>query len=165
MLSLKDSFNFFKLRNMWSIKFVSLTSLGIEESLSYCLAGLRYSLFTYLTFVCFYAPAMIMAGALSVTPVRPSVPTHIFTYVCPNDICSLTRIFFIRILWNLVTLFSTIMSSTSSIMVHIAPGFQELWPFVYENSRLQLSNSNIFLSDFYETWSNCLVPKCLLQVR
>ena len=27
-----------------------------------------------------YAPAMTMAGALSVTPVRPYVPT----YVCPN---------------------------------------------------------------------------------
>ena len=45
----------------------------------------------------FYAPAMIMAGALSVTPVRPSLRTH-FTYVCPDDVCSLARIFFIRIL-------------------------------------------------------------------
>ena len=29
----------------------------------------------------FYAPAMIMAGALSVTPVRPSVRTYLSTYV------------------------------------------------------------------------------------
>ena len=40
----------------------------------------------------------------------------------------------IRILWNLVTLFSTIMSSSSLIMVYIAPCFHELWSFVYENS-------------------------------
>ena len=77
-----------------------------------------------------YAPAMIMAGALSVTPVR----TYVCTYVRPDDVRSLTRIFYIRILWNLVTLFSTSMSSSSWIMVHIAPCFQELWSFVYENS-------------------------------
>ena len=40
------------------------------------------------------------------------------------------------------------MPSSSSIMVHIAPGFQELWPFVYENSRRSLSNSNIFYQIF-----------------
>ena len=51
-----------------------------------------------------------------------------------NDIRSLTRIFLIRSLWNLVTLFSTMVSSSCLIMVHIAPCFQELWPFVYENS-------------------------------
>ena len=33
---------------------MSWTSLVIEESLSYCLAGLRYSLFAYLTFICLY---------------------------------------------------------------------------------------------------------------
>ena len=27
----------------------------------------------------------------------------------------------------------TIMSSSGSIMVHIVPCFQQLWPFVYEN--------------------------------
>ena len=30
------------------------TSLVIEESRSYCLAGLRYSLFAYLAFICLY---------------------------------------------------------------------------------------------------------------
>ena len=40
------------------------------------------------------------------------------------------------------------MSSSSSIMVHITPGFQELWPFVYENSRRPLSNLNIFYQIF-----------------
>ena len=78
-----------------------------------------------------------------------------------NDVRSLSRIFFTWILWNLVTLLSTMMSSSSSIMVHIAPGFQELWPFVYDNlpfKRRPLSKSNIFLSEFYETWSHCLVP-------
>ena len=36
-------------------------------------------------------------------------------------------------------------------MVHIASGFQELWPFVYENSlfkRRPLSNSNRFYQNF-----------------
>ena len=45
------------------------------------------------SFIC-YAPTMTMAGALSVTPVRPSV----CMYVCPNDVRSLTRILLIRIL-------------------------------------------------------------------
>ena len=126
---------------------------------------------------------MIMAGALSVTPVRPSVRTLRTTYVRNNvrlsgrrplsnsnmfyqnfmklghivlyydvffkfdngsyrtrlsrvmALClwkftvlnyfrSLTQTFIIWILLNLVTLFSTIMSSSSSIMVYIAPGFQ-----------------------------------------
>ena len=40
------------------------------------------------------------------------------------------------------------MSFSSLIMVHIAPGFQVLWPFVYENSRCPLSNSNIFYQIF-----------------
>ena len=40
------------------------------------------------------------------------------------------------------------MFSSSSIMSRIAPGFQELWPFVYENSRRPLSNSNIFYQIF-----------------
>ena len=40
------------------------------------------------------------------------------------------------------------MSSSCFIMVHIAPGFQELWPFVYENSQRPLSNSNIFYQIF-----------------
>ena len=58
----------------------------------------------------------------------------LWNFTVLNDVGSLTRTFFIRILWNLVTLFSTMMSSSSLIMVHIAPGFEELWPFVYENS-------------------------------
>ena len=56
-------------------------------------------------FLYFYAPAMIMAGALRVTPVRPSVRTYftyvrtyVITYICPDDVCSLARIFIIRIL-------------------------------------------------------------------
>ena len=44
----------------------------------------------------YYVPAMIMGGALSVTPVR----THVSTCVCPNDVRSLNRILLIRILWN-----------------------------------------------------------------
>ena len=62
----------------------------------------------------------------------PSIRT-LRTYV-PIHVHSLSRIFFIRILWNLVTLFCTMMSSSRLIMVHIALGFQELWLFVYEKS-------------------------------
>ena len=48
----------------------------------------------------FYAPAMTMAGAFSVTPVRTYVHTYVRTYVCPNDVSSLhvSQIFYIRIL-------------------------------------------------------------------
>ena len=53
---------------------------------------------------------MIMAGALSVTPVH----TYVSTYVCPDDVRSLNQIRLIQ---------------------------------------------------FYETWSHCLVPQCILQVR
>ena len=41
-----------------------------------------------------------------------------------NDVRTLSWKFLIRILWNLVTLFGTMMSSSSSIMVYIAPHFQ-----------------------------------------
>ena len=133
---------------------------------------------SFMVYLSCYAPAMIMAGALSVRPSVLYVRTY-FTYVGTsrwrrlsksytfdqnfmkfgrivkyhnvfvkfdnglyrtrlsvvmalclwkitvlNDVRSLTRIFFTRILWNLVTLFSIIMSSSSSIMVYIAPGFQ-----------------------------------------
>ena len=49
--------------------------------------------------------------------------------------------------------FSTMMSksSSSSIMVHIAPGFRELWPFImkiHSFKRRPLSNSNIFYQNF-----------------
>ena len=56
------------------------------------------------------------------------------TSVCPSfrtSVCHLCRIVLIRILWNLVTLFSTIISSSLSIMGYIAPCLQELWSFVY----------------------------------
>ena len=66
----------------------------------------------------FYAPAKIMVGALSVTPVRPYVRMSVPTT------SALNQILLIRILWNLVTLLSTIMSSSSSIIVHISSGFQ-----------------------------------------
>ena len=48
-----------------------------------------------------------------------------------------SQIVLIRFFFNFVTLFSTIMSSSSSIMVHIPPCLQELWSFVYENLLLQ----------------------------
>ena len=53
-----------------------------------------------------------------------------------NNVRFLSWIVLIRTLWNLVTLFSTMFSS-SSIMVHILPSFQDLWPFVYENSQFE----------------------------
>ena len=88
---------------------------------------------------------MTMAGSLSVTPVRPSVRpsvrtyvrTNVCPYVTPNDVRSLRRIVMIRILWTLVSLFSSMMSSSSSIMVHTAPSLQESWPFVYEKSQFE----------------------------
>ena len=69
----------------------------------------------------------------------PSARTHVRTYLrtyvrLSNDFRSLSRILLSRILWNMVTLFSTIMSSSSSIMVHIERCSQQLCPFVYENS-------------------------------
>ena len=104
---------------------------------------------------------MKMAGALSVTL------TAICMYVTHNDVRSLSQIVLSRILWNLVTLFSTIMSSSSSMMVHIASCLQELWPFVYKNWPVKLSALYVeyFWSEFYETLSHCLVPNCLLYVR
>ena len=42
----------------------------------------------------FYAPAMTMAGALSVTPVR--LYLRKYTSVCPNDVRSLSRILLIN---------------------------------------------------------------------
>ena len=46
-----------------------------------------------------------------------------------NDVHSLSRIVSIRILWNFVTLFSTMISSSSLIMVYMTPCFKELLPF------------------------------------
>ena len=51
------------------------------------------------------------------------------------------------------------MSSSSLIMVYMAPCFKELWPFVYENSPFETTSALLveyFLSEFYETWSHCL---------
>ena len=65
-----------------------------------------------------------------------------------NDVCSLTQIFFIRILWNLVTLFSTIMSSSSSIMVQAFSSYGPLFMKIHRFKRCPLSNSNIFYQNF-----------------
>ena len=64
-----------------------------------------------------------------------------------NDVGSLSRIVLIRILWNFVTLLSTMMSSSSLIMVYRAPCFKELLPLDYENCLLKrrlLSKMNSF---------------------
>ena len=76
----------------------------------------------------FYAPAMTMAGALSVIPVHSSV--H-HTY----DVLSISQIVLIR---NWVALLSTKMSFSSSIMVHIEPCLQELLPIIPEKSFLMM---------------------------
>ena len=72
-----------------------------------------------------------------------------------NDVHSLSRIFFIRILWNLITLFRTMMSSLSLIMVHIAPCFQLQWPFVYENSPFE-TMSTLLVEYFSAVMALCL---------
>ena len=41
----------------------------------------------------------------------------------------------------LVILLSTMMSSSSLIIVYIAPGFQELWPFVSETSPFETTSA------------------------
>ena len=66
-----------------------------------------------------------------------------------NDLCSLSRIVLIRILWNFVTLFSTMMFSSSLIMIYMAPCFKELLPFVNDNSLLALSlvNASLVVKD------------------
>ena len=56
------------------------------------------------------------------------IVTSVFSYISMSHLCRI--VFLIRILWNLVTLSSTIISSSLSIMVYIAPCLQELWPFV-----------------------------------
>ena len=58
-----------------------------------------------------------------------------------NDVRSLSRIVFIRILWNLVTLFSTMMSSLRLIMVYMAPCLMELLPLVYEKSSVETTSA------------------------
>ena len=94
-----------------------------------------------------YAPAMTIAGALSVTPFCPYVCLSVRMYIChTNNICSLSWIVLIGILWNLVTLYNTKMSSSSSIMVHIAPCFRELSTFVHENSAFLMVLSTRYCS-------------------
>ena len=152
-----------------------------------------------------------MALALSVTPIRPSIRQNVRTYDTPNDVCPLSQIVLIRSFWNLVTLLSTIMCSSSSMMVHVPPCLQELspnvrslsqillisilwnlvtlfstlmssssimvhiaahclqelWPFVNKNLPFKSDVCSVIWivwSEFYETWSHCLVPWCL-QVR
>ena len=54
----------------------------------------------------------------------PFVELHValeWKFTVRKHVHSLSWIVLIRILWNLVTLFSTIMSSSSLIMVHITP--------------------------------------------
>ena len=85
----------------------------------------------------FMPPPITMAGALSFTPVHPSTCTYgrntlvRMSIRLSNDIRSLSRLLLIRILWNLVTLLSTMMSSSSSIMVYIAPPDRTMLSLVY----------------------------------
>ena len=77
--------------------------------------------------VVFYAAAMIMAGALSVTPVPPSVLTY-FTNLRNYVRLSRRRPLsnsnnFHQNFMELGHILSSIMSSLRTIMVHIAPGF------------------------------------------
>ena len=58
-----------------------------------------------------------------------------------NDVRSLGRIVLIRILLNFVTLFSTMISSSSLIMVYMAPCFKELSPLVYEKSSVETTSA------------------------
>ena len=58
-----------------------------------------------------------------------------------NDVRSLSRILLIRILWNFVTLLSTMMSSSSLIMVYMAPCFKELLPLNYETSLVETTSA------------------------
>ena len=55
-----------------------------------------------------------------------------------NNVCSLSRIVLIRILWNFVTLLSTMMSSSSLIMARC---FKELLPLVYEKSSVESTSA------------------------
>ena len=65
--------------------------------------------------------------------VRPYF-TYLRRYLFPDDVPSLNQILLIRILWKFVTLFSTMMSSSSWIMVYMAPCFKELLPLIYKKS-------------------------------
>ena len=76
------------------------------------------------------------------------IVTSVFSYINMSYLC---RIVLIRILWNLVTLFSTIISSSLSIMVFIAPCLQELpyGPlFIHHLKQCPLSKSNTLAQNF-----------------
>ena len=65
-----------------------------------------------------------------------SVPLNLLSSVVLN-----------RIYWNFVILFSTVMSSSSSIMVYIPTSLHKLWPFVmkiHSLKRFVLSKLNSF---------------------
>ena len=84
-----------------------------------------------------------------------------------NDVRSLSRIVLIKVLWNLVTLLRTIISSSSLKMVKIAPCFQELWPFVYEISLFQTMPALLakkLWSEFYKSWSLCKYHNVFFKV-
>ena len=65
----------------------------------------------------------------------------LFKFTLLNDVRSLRWIVLIRILWNLVTLFSTKMSSLSLKMVYMAPCFKELLPLVYEKLSVETTSA------------------------
>ena len=100
------------------------------------------------TFSRYYFPARTIAGSLSVTPVRPSVRTltSVSTSHQRRPLSKLNS--FDRNFMKLGHIVKYLMSSSSSIMVHIAPCLQELLPFVNENSQFFMVSSL-----FYEVWS------------
>ena len=65
----------------------------------------------------------------------------LWKYTILNNVHSLSWIHLTRILWNLVTLLSTMMFSSSLIMVYITPCFQELWLFVYVKSPFEMMSA------------------------
>ena len=71
----------------------------------------------------------------------------LWKFIIWNNVRSLNQIVLIRILWNLVTLFSFIMSSSSSLMIHITL-CNQLWPFVDENSPFEMTSLSK-LNSFY----------------
>ena len=58
-----------------------------------------------------------------------------------NDVGSLSQIVLIWILWNFVTLLSTMMSSSSLIMFYMTPCLKELLPLVYEKMSVEMMSA------------------------
>ena len=158
------------LRQLWtSIWFIPYLINLLFNIRFFSIIHLKYNIFYFLglRYFHFYAPAMTMAGTLSATPV---CPLYVHQYVTPNNVRYLSWIVLVRNFWNFVNLLSTIMSSSSSIMVHIAPCLQELLPFAYENSTYCCIWNNDTLLRWIVLvrilcWSHWLVLKCLLKVR